>query len=120
MRGGKQNMDSERSRQTEELQDALFQTTIKWMATLPRNIQPRSLAKEFPRITKEIAKLWDDPSSCGKLIDSLLFDTRSGRREGFPYQVAFELSYLKALIVFRTTHPELGTLKEEINIRRPT
>ena len=82
------------STSTEKLRDE----TITWLAQLPRNVQPTALVEQFPRIANRIAELWAMPLRCEKYVDELLFDTRDNTRQGFPPQVAFEISYLKALI----------------------
>ena len=82
------------STSTEKLRDE----TITWLAQLPRNVQPTALVDQFPRIANRIAELWEMPLRCEKYVDELLFDTRDNSRQGFPPEVAFEISYLKALI----------------------
>jgi hypothetical protein len=98
--------------------DELHNETRAWLKHLPRNVEPRALVKQFPRLANDIARLWSDAPVCGKFIDNLLFGTRNGTREGFPYEVAFELSYLKALTVYRTGKTDIADDCEEINIHR--
>lgn len=78
--------------------EVLRPETIIWLTQLPRNVQPNGLVQNFPRIANRIAELWEMPLRCEKYIDELLFDTRDNKRQGFPPQIAFEISYLKALI----------------------
>ena len=73
------------------LDEHLHEDTRLWLNTLPRNVEPKALAAQFPRLANDIANLWLDATACGKFIDSLLFGTRNGTRDGFPYEVAFEL-----------------------------
>jgi hypothetical protein len=79
---------------TEELRDE----TVTWVAQLPRDVQPKALVQHFPRIANRIAELWETPLRCEKYLEELLFDTRNNTRQGFPAQIAFEISYLKALM----------------------
>src|SRR6476620_3915509 len=78
--------------------EELRQETITWLRHLPRNVQPNSLVQQFPRIANRIAELWEMPLRCEKYLDELIFDTRNNTRQGFPAQIAFEISYLKALV----------------------
>lgn len=113
-------MTFQRNEGPEDGLEELHGETQSWLMCLPRNVQPRMLVEQFPRLANDIARLWEDATACGKLIDNLLFGTRNGTREGFPYEVAFELSYLKALTVFRTGKIDLADDREQINIRRPS
>lgn len=78
--------------------EVLHPETIAWLGQLPRNVQPNDLVQNFPRIANRIAELWERPLQCEKYIDELLFDTRDNKRQGFPPKIAFEISYLKALV----------------------
>ena len=78
--------------------EVLRPETVTWLGQLPRNVQPNSLVQDFPRIANRIAELWGTPLRCEKYLDELLFDTRDNKRQGFPPQIAFEISYLKAVI----------------------
>jgi hypothetical protein len=78
--------------------EELSPTTVTWLAELPRSVQPNALSEQFPRILNRVAELWEMPLRCEKYLDQLLFDTRDGTRQGFAPQVAFEISYLKALV----------------------
>ena len=82
------------STSTEKLRDE----TVTWLAQLPRDVQPNALVQHFPRIINRIAELWETPLRCEKYLDELLFETRNNTRQGFPPQIAFEISYLKALM----------------------
>jgi hypothetical protein len=78
--------------------EELHPETVIWLAQLPRNVQPNALVQHFPRIVNRIAELWKTPLRCEKYLEELLFDTRNNTRQGFPPQIAFEISYLKALM----------------------
>jgi hypothetical protein len=61
-------------------------------------VEPNALVQHFPRIANRIAELWETPLRCEKYLEELLFDTRNNTRQGFPAQIAFEISYLKSLM----------------------
>jgi hypothetical protein len=113
-------MCSERNETTDRAYEELRNETRLWLRQLPRNVQPSTLAEQFPRLANDIAALWTDASACGKYIDALLFGTRGGTREGFSYQVAFELSYLKALTAFRIGQIDVLGSTEQINVQNST
>lgn len=96
--------------------EELHHETFTWLAQLPKNVHPSALVEQFPRVINRIAKLWGTPLECGNYLDSLLFGTRDGTREGFPYAVAFELSYLKALTKFRVGQENAVIRPDQINI----
>jgi hypothetical protein len=89
---------SQSSRSSSTSIEELRHETVTWLAQLPRNVQPNALVQHFPRIANCIAELWKTPLRCEKYLDELLFDTRNGTRQGFPPEIAFEISYLKALM----------------------
>jgi hypothetical protein len=76
---------------TEDMQ--LQSSTFKWIASLPRNVQPRQLALQFPRVANKLAQVWGQTSACERLLDELMVDNR-GKRQGFPVQVASEIMAL--------------------------
>ena len=78
--------------------EVLRPETVAWLGQLPRNVHPNALVQNFPRIANRIAQLWETPLRCEKYLDELLFDTRDNNRKGFPPEIAFQISYLKALI----------------------
>ena len=81
-----------------QMSQEISQKTVTWLAQLPRGVQPTALVQHFPRITNRIAELWELPVPCEKYLNELLFDTRDGTRAGFAPEIAFEISYLKALM----------------------
>lgn len=111
-------MNFQSNKRPDDGHEELHIETRSWLAHLPRNVEPKALVAQFPRLANDIARLWNDAAACGKLIDNLLFGTRNGTREGFPYEVAFELSYLKALTVYRTGQLDIAGDLETINVRR--
>ncbi len=84
------------TRRTSEPANGLLKPTFAWAATLPIDIQPRTLLYKFPRIANLIAAMWQDPNSLRRYVDDLLVDSR-GNRQGFPLEVLRELFKLRAL-----------------------
>ena len=73
----------------------LFPTTTRWVAALPRELQPTATALAFPRILNAIAGLWSAPAELTSYFTELLVDRR-GQRKGFPVRVLGELHALRA------------------------
>lgn len=71
--------------------------TLKWFESLPPEIQPTALLREFPRIANGIARVWNDEAALEAYLDSLLVDRRGGRR-GFPGDVHHELLSLREYV----------------------
>ncbi len=71
-----------------------------WMAQLPADVRPYSLAARFEHIARKIALLWSDEDSLFKYMSGLLVDQRGGR-QGFPPHVALELMRLDRYIYER-------------------
>jgi len=65
------------------------------MAELPPEIQPATLAAEFPRIANALAAFWTMPDECMSYLLDLLVDKRGGRC-GFPVRASAELHALRA------------------------
>src|SRR5262252_6732972 len=68
--------------------------TLKWVASLPPNVQPPALLRHFPRIANVIAATWGHSISLRSYMDCL-FSDRRGTRQGFPPEVLRELVALK-------------------------
>jgi hypothetical protein len=75
--------------------DFLFAPTERWMTGLPFDVQPRALARRFPRIANALAALWTRPAEATDYLNDLLVDHRGGR-QGFPLEVLDELHTLNA------------------------
>ena len=73
--------------------EALSDEASAWMAELPEAVRPRQLALRYARLANRIAKLWQDPAGCSRLLDELMTDQRGGR-QGFPLAIASELATL--------------------------
>lgn len=51
---------------------------------------PHTLEKSFPHVFNKILELWKFPTM-EKYFDSLMMDTRDGKRKGFPPDAAMEI-----------------------------
>jgi hypothetical protein len=67
---------------------------VKWLFGLPRDILPKTLAREYPRLINQIADRWERPEACVSYLNQLLIDER-GTRRGFEKKIVFELTRLK-------------------------
>ena len=65
----------------------------KWLASLPPDVRPTSLIKQYPRIVNFIAFAWNDATATGMLLTDLLHDHRGGQ-DGFSAAVFRELRAL--------------------------
>jgi len=75
--------------------EVLLPTTVRWMASLPRDVQPLALGDGFPRIANMLATLWPSASAFSGYMGELLVDRRGGRK-GFPAEVLADLHRLVA------------------------
>jgi hypothetical protein len=66
----------------------------EWLAGLPPQVQPRTLALRYPRIANALAATWGDSPACSAYFSSLIDDQRGGRK-GFPADVQRELLTLR-------------------------
>ncbi|MGZ3239012.1 MAG: hypothetical protein ACXWIN_05570 [Burkholderiaceae bacterium] len=87
------NWSAKRHSKDEE-QVKVTQEVMAWLSQLPPEVRPRALAIQYPRIFNKLAELWTRPLLCEKYLDELLMDER-GTRQGFPPDVATELTVLK-------------------------
>ena len=68
--------------------------TLEWIASLPPDVQPTVLLRQYARIANVIAAAWREPTSLRSYMDCLLTDDR-GNRQGFPPDVLRELLALR-------------------------
>src|SRR5208282_3277596 len=80
-----------------------------WMAQLPTDARPYSLAARFEHIARKIAMMWNDETALFKYMSELLVDQRGGR-QGFPPHVALELMRLNRLVNER--YPSHGEFQQ--------
>ncbi len=66
--------------------NVLLNTTLTWMAGLPKDVRPMVLARRFPRIANSIAESWRRVARCEEYFNTLVVDSR-GNRKGFPPEV---------------------------------
>lgn len=86
-----ENWEEKRSASPDE---ALSDEASAWMAELPSSVRPRQLAARYARLANRLAKLWNEPARCERLLDDLMTDHRGGRK-GFALQIASELATLR-------------------------
>jgi hypothetical protein len=84
-------------RKPDQPRNVLLKFAVQWADSLPREVQPRALMREFPRIVNMVALLWTEPTrtALDAYMDSLLVDGR-GDRQGFPPDVVTDLLTLRA------------------------
>jgi len=68
--------------------------TLKWIASLPQDVQPRALLRQFARIANGLAITWGELDSFVAYMDELLIDRR-GNRQGLPKAIRQELLALR-------------------------
>src|SRR5258705_10876502 len=83
-----------KGQRTQQNDNALLNTTITWIAGLPKDVRPMVLGRRFPRIANTIAELWRRVARCEEYLNALAVDSR-GNRKGFPPDVAQELTNLR-------------------------
>jgi hypothetical protein len=88
--------------------------TFKWVARLPRSVQPLALLRQFPRIANMMAGMWQDPQSCRAYLHDLLTDRR-GTRKGFSPEIVQELVRLR--VHYEHLHPPVLDAYQEVNKR---
>jgi hypothetical protein len=88
---------------------------FKWLAALPREARPNSLARQFPRIANRLAEIWKRPLQCERYIDDLMIDLRGGR-QGFPPAVAAEIAALKVHFLRTTNTVHFGVWGNRIGV----
>jgi hypothetical protein len=82
-----------RGERSPERDEPLHEATVRWMDSLPASLRPVELARDFPRVTNQLAEVWKRPARCDELLERLMLDRR-GDRQGFPPNVAAELTKL--------------------------
>ena len=81
-------------KRTQTSKEPLLDVTRTWLASLPEDIRPMELARQFPRIANRLRHLWKQVARCEEYLDALLVDRR-GTRKGFPPKIAQELGALR-------------------------
>ena len=75
-------------------EEPLLNVTRTWLASLPQDVHPVELVRQFPRIANRLRHLWKRVARCEEYLDALLVDRR-GTRKGFPPKIAQELEALR-------------------------
>ena len=91
---------------TSQTSSVLTDETSRWIAGLPPDVRPVTLARKFPRIANSIAELWRRVARCEEYLATLVVDQR-GDRSGFPPDVARELTAL--CNYYTVLHPQQGS-----------
>ena len=73
---------------------ALSGQAIDWLLSLPRELHPKKLSTQFPRVANALAQAWHESSERQAALDKLFDDGRAGR-SGFPREVQAELAALR-------------------------
>ncbi len=81
-------------KRTRTPKEPLLDVTRMWLASLPQDVRPMELARQFPRIANRLRHLWRQVARCEEYLDALLVDRR-GTRKGFPPKIAQELQALR-------------------------
>ena len=75
-------------------EEPLLNITRTWLASLPEDVRPVELARQFPRIANRLRHLWKQVARCEVYLDALLVDRR-GTRKGFSEKISHELEALR-------------------------
>jgi len=67
----------------------------EWLANLDPDLRPFQLFEQYPKIAREVVRIWGQPPQCNAYMDQLLIAKREGR-QGFPPAVAQELLALSS------------------------
>jgi hypothetical protein len=95
-----------RVRAPERLRDQeLSAKGARWMAWLPADVRPQTLAAHYPRIVNKIAACWRDVGITERLLEQLLHDER-GDRMGFAPAIVLELEAVQRMHLLRVTQLE--------------
>jgi hypothetical protein len=73
----------------------MLASSMQWLTSLPKEVRPWALVRQYPRIANLLAALWSNPATCAAYFHSLLIDHRHGKRKGFPADVHRELRKLQ-------------------------
>ena len=77
----------------------------RWVAWLPADTRPMTLAAHYPRIVNKLAACWRDVGITERLLDQLLHDER-GDRMGFAPAIVLELEAVQRLHLLRIAQLE--------------
>ena len=95
--------------------EPLLNVTRTWLASLPQDVRPVELARQFPRIANRLRHLWTQVATCEEYLDGLLVDRR-GNRKGFPLKITQELQSLREY--YALLHPNRRSIWDSVDERR--
>ncbi len=72
----------------------MLHMSVVWFRTLPKDVRPMALVKQYPRIANSVALRWRTPDACHAYLIDLFIDRR-GARKGFPADVHRSLTTLR-------------------------
>jgi len=96
-------------------EEPLLNVTRTWLASLPQDVRPVELARQFPRIANRLRHLWTRVATCEEYLDGLLVDRR-GNRKGFPLKITQELESLREY--YALLHPKRRSIWDSVDERR--
>ena len=102
-------------KRTQIPEEPLLNVTRTWLASLPQDVRPVELVRQFPRIANRLRHLWTQLATCEKYLDSLLVDSR-GNRKGFPLKITQELDALREH--YALLHPNRRSIWDDVDERR--
>ena len=96
-------------------EEPLLNVTRTWLASLPQDVHPVELVRQFPRIANRLRHLWTQVATCEKYMDGLLVDSR-GNRKGFPLKITQELQALREH--YALLYPNRRSIWDDVDERR--
>jgi hypothetical protein len=90
----KPGVNKSTDKRTRSPEEPLLNVTRTWLASLPEDVRPVELARQFPRIANRLRHLWKQVARCEVYLNALLVDRR-GTRKGFPAKISHELEALR-------------------------
>lgn len=109
---GPSNDDAMARQRRQKPSDAPLPLAFKWVAQLPRSVQPLALLRQYPRIANMMAGMWQHPPSCRSYLHDLLTDRR-GKRKGFPPEIVQELLALH--VHYEHLHPPILDVYQDVD-----
>jgi hypothetical protein len=111
----KPGADQSTDKRTRIPEEPLLDVTETWLASLPQDVRPMELARQFPRIANRLCQLWKQVARCEEYLDALLVDRR-GTRKGFPPEITQELEVLREC--YALLHPDSRSAWGHVEERR--
>ena len=102
-------------KRTQTPKEPLLDITRTWLESLPQDIRPMELARQFPRIANRLRHVWTQVATCEGYLDGLLVDHRCNRK-GFPLKITQELESLREY--YTLLHPTRRSIWDYVDERR--